>query len=347
MATKYRISESGIQKVVEILDGDTVVGVRKFSPKEISVSYSGDTIQINDTFTGNTLFEGPSANFVKSDNSAFAETAGDAVLAMTDLANNIKIDVRELDGIELVDDAIAPDLSAYAQKTYVDQEVTSAKSELNTAITSSASTLQTSIDTVSNSISTSIAPVTSALSTVESSISALDTKVSKIPEIIAQSPSFNLTFTRPYRTRCHANSGVTFTAPANGKVSYLIENYRYSVGSMGNVIMYISSYAPPTTPVTTIDEETGQSGDTSVFLDYIDANVEPQEVPGNYGGSYVTPAVLAQSASQETASVEFIITGLTPGQEYTWYLWLASFIFANNNTTSIQFINGVKIKEVL
>ena len=123
MATKYRISESGVQKIVEILDGDTVVGIRKFSPKEISVSYVGNTVQIKDNFTGNTLFEGPSANFVKSDNSTFAETAGDAVSAMTNLANNIKIDVRELDGLTYVNDAIAPDLSNYATTDQVAAQI--------------------------------------------------------------------------------------------------------------------------------------------------------------------------------------------------------------------------------
>lgn len=347
MAIKYRISESGIQKVVEVVSDGTVVGRRKFSPKEITVSYSGDTVQIKDAFSGTVLYEGEYSDFVDSNDTAFSNSAANVTSSITTLTDKIAIDVTELQGISIIEGAIAPDLSAYAEKTYVDQEVTSAKSELNTAITSSASTLQTNINTVSSSIATSIAPVTSALSTVETSVSTINTKVNKIPEVIAQSPSFTLSFNRPYRTRCHENSGVTFTAPANGKVSYLIENYRYSVSSMGNVIMYISSYAPPTTPVTTIDEETGNAGDTSVFLDYIDTYVEPQEVPGNYGGSYVTPPVLAQSSSQETASVEFIITGLTPGQEYTWYLWLASFIFANNNTTNIQFINGVKIKEVL
>lgn len=347
MAIQYRISESGIQKVIEVISDGTVVGRRKFSPKEITVSSSGDTIQIKDAFTEAVLYEGDRESFIDQDNNAFSSNAVTAASSITSLANKISIDVQELQGISIIEGAIAPDLSGYAEIAYVDQEVTSAKTELNTNISTSASTLQGNIDTVSASISTSIAPVSSALTTVETSVENLDSQISNIPKVIAQSPSFTLGFNRPYRTRCHANSGVTFTAPANGKVSYLLENYRYSVTSMGNVIMYISEYAPPTTPVTTIDEETDDPGDTSIFLDYIDTYIEPQEVPGNTGGSYITPPVLAQSSSQETASAEFIISGLTPGQEYTLYLWLASFIFANNNTTTIQFINGVKIKEVL
>jgi hypothetical protein len=336
MAIKYRISESGIQKVVEVVSDGVVIGKRKFSPKEIVISYSGDTVQIQDEFSGTVLYEGEYSDFIDSNNNTFANSAAGVTSSITAVTDKISINVSELQGINILDGVIAPDLSAYAQISYVDQE-----------ITSTTSTLQGNIDTVSSSISTSIAPVSSALSTVETSVSELDNKVSNIPKIIAQSPSFNLNFSRPYRTRCHVDSGVTFTAPANGKVAYLIENYRYSVSSMGNVIMYISAFAPPTTPITTIDEETDAPGDTSVFLDYIDTNVEPLEVPGNTGGSHVTPPVLAQSSMQTTASIEFIIGGLTPGQQYTWYLWLASFIFANSNTTNIQFINGVKIKEVL
>jgi hypothetical protein len=315
--------------------------------KDIIATSSGGTVYIKDALTEETLFSGQSSAFLNADGNSIGGDATAVQASLETTLNKVNLRIAEMQDVSVIGGAIAPDLSAYAEKTYVDQEVTSAKNELNSTISTSESTLQGNINTVSNSIATSIAPVSSALSTIETSVDTISEKVNNIPEIIAQSSSFTLSFSRPYRTRCHANSGVTFTAPANGKVSYLLENYRYSVTSMGNVIMYISEYAPPTTPITTIDEETSDPGDTSVFLDYIDTYVEPQEVPGNTGGSYVTPAVLAQSSSQETASAEFIISGLTPGQEYTLYLWLASFIFANNNTTTIQFINGVKIKEVL
>lgn len=335
MAIKYRISESGIQKVVEILEGDTVVGVRKFSPKEISVSYSGDTVQINDTFTGNTLFEGPSADFVKSDNSAFAETAGDAVLAMTNLANNIKIDVRELDGIELVNDAIAPDLSAYVTNTALDERVTTIESTITTAVATAKTEIQVDIDRIDTNVAG-----------VQADVVVLEEKTPHLGKVVGTSSGFNYFFTTYRSVRCNASSALTFTT--TDATEYLLQidgswtgyglsqvGAYYSVTSPLDVPNGSSNFYIENDDPTIVDPEF-----TFGYYDWLEANIdrgENRHVPLCNWMNTGTPA----EGGIEIG--EWIIT-LTPNTTYTWYWWAFTKVYGANNDCTIS-VERIRITE--
>ena len=307
MAIKYRISESGIQKIIEVLNDDVVVGVRKFSPKEISVSYNEGTIQINDAFTGNTLFEGESADFVKSDNSVFAQNAGDAVLAMTELTNNIAIDIRELDGIELVNDAIAPDLSAYVKTT-----------ELNTYKLEVAS----SIEDVSNNIVDLSNEVTETFDTVEQ---YLDTSEKGIVYQFSNDG-----------TRCDPNLSVTFTTGDNGNVEFLVLNIHASLNTAAAIDAVVST----SNPGTGVSYNAENSADNGNFFE---ANAEAE---GEIYSSDTRLIYSPMTNPANIGSSGRFQMSLTPNTEYTFYLWARTTILGVNSNPKLIFNDGLKVKVI-
>lgn len=119
MAIKYRISESGIQKVIEVVNGSTVIGKSKYGPKELSIVNNSGTVQIKDSLNDKVLYSGSPSSFVNSNDEVFGQTAQAVVSAITALSDNIKINIAELDGLELVEDQLLPDLSEYAKTSEV------------------------------------------------------------------------------------------------------------------------------------------------------------------------------------------------------------------------------------
>lgn len=338
MATKYRISESGIQKVVEILDGDTVVGVRKFSPKEISVSYSGDTVQINDAFTGNTLFEGPSANFVKSDNSAFAETAGDAVLAMTDLANNIKIDVRELDGIELVNDAIAPDLSAYAKTADV-------TTEINSTVASSIATAKAEIQEDIDRIDANIVSVQSAASVLETSVEVLEAKTSATGIVLFNGASVNYNFTTEETVKCKSSSAITFTTGNNPTVKVAF-NGSWQAYGLAQVMCYLSPTSPESVPDGSTDFTRYVPG-----APVLGAGSMPQWLDDNVDSGQNDQIALSNfldtaNNGSGTLATESVTLNLQTNTTYTFYIWAFTSVFGVSGTNNIT-ISSITVTELI
>ena len=340
MAIKYRISELGIQKIVEILNNDIVVGVRKFSPKEISVSYNEEIIQINDAFTGNTLYEGEAANFVKSDNLAFAQNAGDAVLAMTELTNNIAIDVRELDGIELVNDAIAPDLSAYVTTSALDAYKIEAEAATDLKVSTAVAPVAANVSTLNTTVQT-----------VETNLTSAQEIISTIPQILATSEPFLYFFDeQPYTAKCKTSSAVTFTVPANGKIRYTTTNHRFETYGLAQVLAWLSIVEPPTSnysltiePNETIDGVFYRFG----IADWTQPNLEDNGAAVGVSGRDLISLQKVGESRTGRQTYDEVITGLTPGETMTVYMWALSGVFGINNSATAIIDKGITVYEVI
>jgi hypothetical protein len=339
MATKYRISESGIQKVVEIIDNGTVVGIRKFFPKEITVSYSGDTIQINDAFTGNTLYEGEAADFVKSDNSVFAESSGDAVLAMTNLANNVSINVTELDGIELVNDAIAPDLSAYAKTTDLDSLETSITSSISSSVATAKSEIQEDIDR----IDANIIAVQSAAAVLQSSVDTLEANTSTIGQILFSGAAVNYNFTTEETVKCKSTSAITFTTGSNPNVKVAF-NGTWQAYGLAQVMCYLSPTSPEDVPngstnFTRYVEDAPILGDGSMPK-WLDDNV----VPGQNDQIALSNFLNTGSNGNGELATDNVTLNLEENTSYTFYIWAFTSVFGVSATNNIT-ISSITVTE--
>lgn len=327
MAIKYRISESGIQKVVEVLNDNTVVGRRKFSAKEIAVSYSGETIQIKDAFTSNVLYEGTAASFVDSNNNAFASSTGDAVLAMTNLANNIAINVTELQGLELVNDAITPDLSAYAKTTEVNTAISS-------AVTTAKSELQVSIDALEVDVSN-----------LDTSVTDIDTKLAYQGNTLFSGAAVSYNFTTEETVKCKSSSQITFTTGAISKVEVIIEGIWNAYG-LAQVKSYISTTNPETVPGGSTNFSlyfegapvTGAGSMPQWLEDYVDPGQNDQITLSNFMDTGVQG-----SGNIETNQV---ILTLSANTSYTFYLWAFTSVFGASGTNNIA-ISRIRVVEYI
>lgn len=286
MAIKYRISESGIQKVIEVVNDSTVIGKSKYGPKELSIVDNSGTVQIKDSLSDKVLYSGSPSSFVNSNDEAFGQTAQAVVSAVTTLSNNIKINIAELDGLELVEDQLLPDLSEYAKASEVEKHL---------AHTRNVVTWNTQDDT----------------------------------------------------TLSYRNMSVTFTVPANGKVQVKFP-IQIVLTQAGTFYGYINRADPG---------ENGQvfeaSDDLTQFDAYLDSIGHPSSGTGTLDSRGIRmivcripvpdplnfPMDLANIITQE-------ISGLTPGEEETIYLWISSGAVHFNCEAAFTFTDGIKVLEV-
>ena len=213
MAITYKISESGLHKIVEILDGEELIGRRKFLSKEVITTINGSLIELKDNFTQEVLFSGNVSSFINSDGDAFGDTASEAVASMNTNLSNVNISVEELKNLEVIGGGIS--LSNYTTTE-----------ELNTYKLEVAS----SIEGVSNNIVNLSNEVTETFDTVEQ---YLDTSEKGIAYQFYNDG-----------TRCNPNLSVTFTTGDSGNVEFLVLNIHASLNTAAAIEAVVSTADP-------------------------------------------------------------------------------------------------------
>lgn len=313
MAIKYRISESGIQKVVEVLNDSTVIGTSKYGPKELSIINNSGTIQIKDALSGKVLYSGDPSSFVNSSNQVFGQTAQDVVSAITTVSDGIKINIAELEGLELVDNQLLPDLSAYAKTSEVESYV-----------------------------STQLAPALERLDVTETEL----TQVEK--HIGINNPAIPITWVlEDDQALCNPNMSVTFTVPSNGKakISAIIQS---SVTNAGTFYAHFNQADPGENGQLFEKIQDPFAWHSTQMYDYIDAQVGDDgrgerftifsiPGPGAFEGGYEVVTTAAESV---------VVTGLTPGEEVTYYLWTIAGAVSFLTTATFKIIGGIKAFKV-
>lgn len=306
MAIKYRISEVGIQKIIEVLNGDTVVGKSKYGPKELTISNVNNLVQIKESLTDKIICASEASNFVDIDNRVFSQNVATAVSALSTLADRVNINIVELEGLDLIDNQLVPDLSEYAKiedvQTYAVEGVSAIE------------------DTIANSLEKHIAH-TVVFPTWETQV---DTVIS-YPEITA-------TFKVP------SNGKVQVVIPLNIQLTQAGTFYglinRANPGENGQVFegdndaaqfaAYLSSIGHPSSGYGNLYTTQGIRMIVCRFP-IPDASAFPMQ----------TANIVSET-----------ITGLTPGAEETIYFWITAGAVHFDCQASFRFTNGIKILEV-
>ena len=336
MALTYKISESGLYKIVEVVNDGEVIGRRKFLAKEIDTVADGSTVQLKDVFTGEILFSGSSSSFVKSDGTVFGDSAANAVSAMNTALAKVKVNIEELDGFEVVSGGV--DLTEYVKNETLDAYKIEAASSVDSKISTAVSPINTSITSLNN-----------AVDVIETDLSETQSIVSTIPQIIAQIDPFTYSFIqKPYTAKCKTASGITFTVPANGKIRYTTINHRTETYGLAGVQAWITTAAPPTSDYTL----TIEPGDTVEGVEYlfgISSWTGPNLDSGAIGltGKDLSSVKIVGESTNGRELYDEIITGLTPGETMTVYMWAISGVFGITNSAVITFDKGITIYEVL
>lgn len=309
MALTYKISESGLYKIVEIVNDGEVIGRRKFLAKEIDTVADGSTVQLKDVFTGEILFSGSPNSFVKSDGTVFGDSAANAVSAMNTALAKVKVNIEELDGIEVLSGGV--DLTEYAKKEYVDSE-----------LTSTASTLSSNISSVSSSLSNLESNVNNTFDTVEQYV----TRSTK--GIVYQFNNDGV--------RCNPEMSVTFTTTDTGVVKFFVPEITAELDTSAGVQAILSTANPGT----------GVAYNAENAIDgriYFEANAEADGETFTedryicYVPNIITSTIVVGN------SVAYELT-LTPNTEYTFYLWARTTILGVNASPKIIFNQGIKVQ---
>jgi hypothetical protein len=306
MAVKYKLSEVGIQKIIEVLNDGVVIGKSKYGPKELTVSDSNGTVQITEALSGKVVCAGTASSFVNSSNQEFGQNATAVVSAITQIAERVNINIAELEGLDLVDNQLLPDLSAYAKIE-----------DIQTLAVEGVSAIE---ETIANNLEKHIA-YTAVFPTW---VTQIDTTLS-YPEITA-------TFTVP------ANGKVQVVIPLNVGLTQAGTFYglinKADPGVNGQVFEgdddrtqfrnYLDSIGHPSTGY----------GDL-----YSDMGVRMIACRFPIPEASAFPMQTSTLISQE-------ITGLTPGAEETIYFWIMAGAVHFNCEATFNFTNGIKVFKV-
>jgi len=338
MALTYKISESGLYKIVEIIDNSEIIGRRKFLAKEVTTVVDDSTVQLKDAFTGEVLFSGESANFVKNDGTTFGDNAADAAIAMNASLTKVEIAFEELSGIEVVSGGI--DFTNYVTTSALDAYKVEAEAATDLKVSTAVAPVAANVSTLNTTVQT-----------VETNLTSAQEVISTIPQVLAATGSFSYSFQlEQYTAKCKTSSAVTFTVPANGKIRYTTTNHRFDTYGLAQVKVWLSTVAPPTSnysitvePDATIDGVFYNFG----IADWTQPNLEDNGAAvGLTGVDLISVQKVGESRSGRQTYDE-IITGLTPGETMTVYMWAVSGVFGNNNRATATMDKGVTVYEVI
>lgn len=312
MAVKYKLSEVGIQKIIEVLNDGVVIGKSKYGPKELTVSDSNGTVQITEALSGKVVCAGTASSFVNSSNQEFGQNATAVVSAITQIAERVNINIAELEGLDLVDNQLLPDLSAYAKIE-----------DIQTLAVEGVSAIE---ETIANNLEKHIAYT-----------AVFPTWVTQIDTIISY-PEITATFTVPANGKVQVviplNVGLTQAGTFYGLINKANPGVNGQVfeGDNGSEAgtdaeqfsAYLASIGHPNTGY----------GDL-----YSDMGVRMIACRFPIPEASAFPMQTSTLISQE-------ITGLTPGAEETIYFWILAGAVHFDCEATFNFTNGIKVFKV-
>lgn len=309
MALTYKISESGLYKIVEIIDNSEIIGRRKFLAKEVTTVVDDSTVQLKDTFTGEVLFSGESANFVKNDGTTFGDNAAETALGVNAFLNKVRINIEELEGIDIISGGV--DLTDYAKKDYVESELTSLSS------------------TISNNITT----VSTALSTLESNVNTTFETVEQYDDRSVKGITYQF-----YNdgVRCNPAMSVTFTTKETGVAKFFVPEITAVLNKPAGVQAIVST-ANPGTGVSYNGEN--QNDAKNYFASTAEADEEIFSIDQYlcYVPNVITSTIVVGNSVSYTLN-------LSPNTEYTFYLWAKTTILGTESNPKIVFNAGIKVQ---
>ena len=338
MAITYKIYESGFNKVIDVLNNGSVIGKKKFIPKA-AIAVQDETLKIKDVVTNSLEFEGSFESFVNSEGNNFA-----SVEAINDFLSSIPINISELRGLDLIDGALAQDLTPYATITYVDDEVAGEAIARDIAI-----------QLLKDYVDEQIAALQSQINNLTDRVVVVEEDVAVMPKILYQGDPFNFTQIGVEDSEpVYVNASTlttTFTTTETGKVVIMMENVVLSYSTAGSrTWMYVTTTNPTSfgNGNIQIDKFTDEQ---SYALDWFENLVTTEQVNVVKGeitfGNFLSGAT---GGDPSLINKDFAISlTLEPNTQYTYYFWMVPVIWGISGTPRIQasVSNGIKVVEVL
>lgn len=340
MAISYKATEVGLYKVVEIVEDGTVIGKRKFLPKELTaVSQSGEVV-IKDAITDKVFFTGNLNAFVDANESAFESTT-----ILNNLLQNWPINISELQGVDLIDGALAQDLSPYATIEYVDDEIAGEGLARDAAI-----------QVLKDYVDEQIAGLQAQIDAIDGRVETVETEIAVMPQTLFLGNPFNFVQSgvedsEPVYVNA-SNLYCTFTTTETGKVAIVMEGVNISYGAAGaRTWMYVTTTNP--TPFGNGNIQIDKYVDEQSYaLDWFENLVDTEQVSLATENTTTFANFLSSATGGDPVEVikNFTIPlTLEPNTTYTFYFWMVPTIWGVTGTprVNVNVANGIKVMEVL
>ena len=326
MAIQYKISEVGIQKIVEILEDGNVIGKRKFIAREIITVTDNSTVQLKDSSTNEVLFSGSSSQFLNADGETFGNTPEEVASAVNDKLSKLNISFEDLDNVDVVEGGI--NLSNYAT---VDS-LNTYKSEVETSLTELSATVDSSISELNNTITTNVDEINSTI----------DTSVEQHLAIKILSKTISVA---KHSVAASRDTSITFTVPDNGKFRIIYEAINAEINTAVTLYGHLSTVDPGETDIafTQIDDPRYTTGDylddtigngtnynTNTYFDRLTFVRHPEI------NDIAFPKIVRNTVVGEFSKFKDD-TPLVPGEEITVHLWLEAGAYGIDAAAIVDF----------
>ena len=339
MAITYKIYESGFNKVIDVLNDGSVIGKKKFIPKA-AVAVQDGNIKIKDAVTNSLEFEGSFESFVDSEGNNFG-----SIEAINDFLSSIPINISELRGLELIDGALAQDLSPYATIEYVDDEIVGEELARDAAI-----------QILRDYVDEQIAALQAQIDAIDGRIETVETEIAVMPQTLFLGDPFNFVQSgvedsEPVYVNA-SNLYCTFTTTETGKVAIMMEGVNLSYGASGSrTWMYVTTTDP--TPFGNGNIQIDKYVDEQAYaLDWFENLVDTGQVDVVNENTITFANFLSASTGGDPIEVTKNFTiplTLAPNTSYTFYFWMVPVVWGVSGQPRINasIANGIKVMEVL